>query len=194
MTFGEIYTEITNRAGQGYANYAVRAQAAFWKGVLSLINTGEWREEDIRGLMKRSESEAYLGTEFPYSLAASTAITDDHVFTLKVGLMPGYPLNVGYTRLNEEILHRADYLSPLKRGGLKEVFYSLKYPQIVLKYDSSDSLLNTAWCYVQINWTGIARAYVEGVTLNAQSAQQFISQGFTERAIEEAVKLMAQET
>lgn len=194
MTFQEIYTEITKRAGQGYGNYADRAQAAFWKGVLALIKAGEYSTEDIRGLAKRSENEAYLSSEFPYDMSNQTSITDDHVFTMQVELRPGYPENIHYTRLDERILHRGEYMKPLSAGGIKEVYYALKYPVIDLKFNAGDSVLATAWAYVSITWTGIARAFVEGTTQNGLSAQNYMSQGFIDRAVEAAVGIMAPET
>lgn len=194
MTFQEIYTEITKRAGQGYGNFADRAQSAFWKGVLGLIQAGEYSTEDIRGMARRSENESYLASEFPYDMSNQTSITDDHVFTMQVDLRPGFPENIHYTRLDERILHRGEYLKPLAAAGIKEVYYALKYPVIDLKFNTGDSVLATAWAYVTITWTGIDRSYVETTTMNAQDAQEYMSQGFMSRAIEAAVQILTPET
>lgn len=194
MTFDEVYTEITKRAGQGYANYTDRAHAAFWKAVGDIIRSQDYQPEELRLASKREQAEAYLAIEFPYNLSNHEAIATDHVFSIQVELVPGCPENVHYTKLDERILHRAAYMKPLSAGGIKEVFYTLKYPHVIVTYNQGDSVLATAWTYVTITWAGVPRALVESTTQNNTDAGDYFTQQLVDRAIETAVKLMSQET
>lgn len=194
MTFTEIYTEITKRIGQGYANYADRAKSAFWKAVGQLIRAGTFTQDDIRGLAKSLRNEAYLSVEFPFSIQNVQPISADHVWDAKVHLTPGAPANIHYTRMEERIAHRGNYLSPLDAGGVMNVFYHVEYPQINVQYDVTDASLASAWCYVQVNWIGIDRNYIETTTHDDEQVSPFMSQGFVDTAIEAAIRLLTTET
>jgi len=195
MTFTQIYAEICQRAGQGYSNFTDRAKSAFWRSVGDIIRSGEFAAEEARGITHTSESEAYLLNEFPYSLATQTPITLHHVFEMMAALQPGEPDTVQYTKLDHQTLFRGKTLRYLsQQAGIKEVFYSLKYPNIELIYDTADGVLAAAWCYVYLTWWGIPRAFVESSTNDATENAQYMADSFVSRAIELATKSMAQET
>lgn len=194
MTFTEIYSEITQRIGQGYGNYSDRAKSAFWKAVGALIRAGNYAQDDIRGLAKRSEAEATLASEFPWSIATETGITNDHAFDMQIQLTPGQPDNIHYTRLDEHVAHRGSYMAPLHAGGVRNVYYTLRYPIIELTYNTGDSVLASAWCKVLVTWYGILREFVEETTQDTAQAGGYMSQGFIDQAIEAALKILVTET
>ena len=194
MIFGDVYKEITKRAGQGYGNFEDRAQAVFWKAVGLMIREGDYAKEELRLAAKRSENEAHLAHEFPYLLTNHTSIASHYVFSTEVELRPGEPQNIHYTKLSEQVLHRGAYLTPLGAAGIKEVYYSLKYPSVIIQFNDKDPVLATAWAYVTVTWTGVPRTLVEGSSQNSTPAYNYFTQQFIDRAIESAVKLMAQET
>lgn len=193
MTFGEVYSEITKRSGLGFGQYTDRAQAAFWKAVGEILRSGDYRSDELRLAAKQSEAEAYLASEFPYDISSDTSISTDYVFTTDIELRPGHPALIHYTRLDAKVLYRGEYLRVLGSGGLKEVYYCLKYPKIHVSFNADDSTLASAWAYVTISWTGVPRTIVEGTTQNTSPAYNYFTQQLIDRAIEMAVKLMAQE-
>lgn len=194
MTFQQIYAEITQRTGQGYGAYTDRAKAAFWKALGAIVRESHPKPEEARKMMTRHEDTAYLAEEFPYDLSTSTAITSYHVFDMDVMVSAGSPALVHFVRLSELAMPQANLLDPLRESGLKQVFYTLKYPHIEVMFSRQDGALATGWCRISILWYGVPRELVEGSSLDSTDANEYMIQSLMDAAVEKAVALMAQET
>ena len=62
MTLAELQQEILSRCGEGYENWADRAQSAFKTSVYDLIKSGEYEPYDYHGLLFSSEETLDSGT------------------------------------------------------------------------------------------------------------------------------------
>lgn len=194
MRFGEIYSEIVLRAGEGYDAYALRAKEMFWKAVSTIINKGEFDVAEVRRIERRhsvSLSKANF-TNNTYSLTEwfgtnAGVMHDNEVFSYKMWMTPVEPKNCRFTAVEPDRLRASNPLNLLNElTGIPEVLYSFSYPDIILSPDTKDFK-----CILSVATYSIPR--IEKDNDNTDSDRWF-SYGFLVRAIELAAELLRTET
>ena len=197
MTFGEIYAEIILRAGEGYDAYLDRAKEMFWKVVASMIQAGDWNQEEIRDLenitrkqVRKSEfnSNKYgLWRVFNAVKMAETPLHESEIFHYNATLEPVIPDNCRFTKVSPQELankNPVNYLNILT--GLTEVIYALDYPFLLLSSDTQDFRGDIMFTYY-----GLPRTYIDDDTTDSD---RFFSYGFLVRAMEKSAELLKTET
>ena len=190
MTMGDVYLDILQRAGEGYANYLDRAREMFWRALTSIIKSGQFSQQETEGITTLAETETGL-TDYAFSV-------DDWNYTgtilhIIVQLAPNDPNNVIYTYVTPESFPLAPHkVLLLSIAGIIEVLWTVEYPIIKIAYDAENLDLSDATCWTKATIYGVPAAAMTD-TQDHITADTYIGYSLLIRAIEEATKLIIQE-
>lgn len=194
MTFGEIYSEIILRAGEGYDAYSDRAKEMFWKAVSTIISKGEFEVEEVRRLERRNsvtlDKSAFVNNSynlFAWFGANSGPFHNNEVFSYKVWMTPIEPENCRFTEVPYDRLLAKNPLNLLNSiTGIPEVIYSFSYPDLLISPDTEDFS-----CMVSISTYSIPKPDKDN---DNTDSDRWFNYGFLVRAIELAAELLKTET
>lgn len=200
MTFGEIYSEIILRAGEGYDAYLDRAKEMFWKAVSTLINKGEFTVEEVRRLERRNsvtlDKSAFTNNKyslFEWFGTNDGPFHDNEVFSYRVWMTPIEPDNCRFTEVPYDRLLAKNPLNLLNEiTGIPEVIYSFSYPDLLISPDTEEFS-----CMVNVATYSIPRTEIthsDGTTNTDTDSDRWFNYGFLVRAIELAAELLKTET
>lgn len=200
MTFLQIYTEIINRAGEGYDAYISRAEEMFWKAVSTIIRSGEYTDTEIRNLSYRStrelSNEDFSGNSYNIYRMWSSSVTPNpllsplylnEVFDYKVEITPIIPEAMKYHQVNVDDMRR--------RREMAKLCEDFGFPEVLYAFDHPDILINSNAPSFRGLLTLITHSIPKAAKNNSSTdADAYMNYGFVIRAVEMAVGLLKTET
>ena len=190
MTMGEVYLDILQRAGEGYANYLDRAREMFWRALTDIIKSGQFNQQEVAGITVLKETETELAD---YAFSVDDWRYADTILHIVVQLAPSEPNDIIYTYVTPEAFPLAPHkVLLLSIAGIIEVLWTVEYPDIKIAYDTENTDLDTATCMTKATIYGVP-AIAMAQEGDISQSSQYIGYSLLIRTIEEATKLIIQE-
>ena len=190
MTMGDVYLDILQRAGEGYANYIDRSRELFWRALTSIIKSGQFSQQETEGITTLAEAETGL---LAYAFSVDNWNFTDTILHIVVQLAPGEPNDVVYTYVTPEAFPSAPHkVLMMSLAGITEVLWTMEYPDIKIAYDTDNEDLDDATCWTKATIYGVPAAAMTDAQDHI-TADTYIGYSLLIRTIEEATKLIIQE-
>lgn len=190
MTMGEVYLDILQRAGEGYANYLDRAREMFWRALTDIIKSGQFSQQEAEGITTLAEAETEL---LAYTFNVDEWNYTDTILHIVVQLAPHVPDDIIYTYVTPESFPLAPHkVLLLSIAGIIEVLWTAEYPRIKIAYDAENLDLYEATCLTKATIYGVPAAAMTDAQDHI-TADTYIGYSLLIRTIEEATKLIIQE-
>lgn len=187
--FSDIYQDILNRAGEGYAAYTDRARAMFWRALASIVQKGEYAQHEVTSITTVNQA-AYPLSSFPIPIYAPPNMLLLHTEHF---LYVDHP-RVHTTQTEHKLLDtQTTYMIRMSRGmGTIEVVWAQTPTHIAVRYNRDIPGIAEAIATIKTIMIGIEPEYMHEDADTAE-VKPVLHETLVYRAIEIATQMIIQE-